>query len=257
MPGSAINVKTLNFGHWSEEQMRVMRENGNEKVNARLQKNVPAYMTKPKPDDSYTLKDKYICAKYCGEQVAAAALVSNGSASGGAAAASGVTEDTSVASGVVKLPQSAVGLVSTSINNTLTRISTRSRSGSRRGSGRGSSSSSRTKQGWLHRQNAKQEWRRVWFVLRRDRLVYYRSKEKEKRDGSVNLVLATISPVDLSTSMVPPFTFKVTTTIRTHLLAAQCQSEMDEWITAIRASMAHFNNGTTSSAATPHPSATR
>eukprot|EP00007_Cunea_sp_BSH-02190019_P000655 CAMPEP_0174243510 /NCGR_PEP_ID=MMETSP0417-20130205/31933_1 /TAXON_ID=242541 /ORGANISM="Mayorella sp, Strain BSH-02190019" /LENGTH=1204 /DNA_ID=CAMNT_0015323043 /DNA_START=60 /DNA_END=3670 /DNA_ORIENTATION=- len=252
MPGTAGHVKTLNFGRWSEEQMQTMRENGNQKVNERLQKNVPAYMSKPKPNDSYALKDKYICAKYAGEAMSAAA--EDGSSTATAAAVLTTNDSTAAAaeSGegaiwkVGSTAQSAADRLSTGINNTLTRISTRSRSNSRR-SGRSSASSSSssststisssfssapTKQGWLHRQNAKQEWRRVWFVLRRDRLVYYRSKEAEKRAGSVNLVLATIGVVDVNSSMMPPFTFKLTTTIRTHLLAAQSHSEMDEWIAA-------------------------
>jgi len=57
-------VRSLRLDQWSEENVRIMSENGNDLINSQLEKYIPAYYHKPKPSDPQIYREHFIYAKY-------------------------------------------------------------------------------------------------------------------------------------------------------------------------------------------------
>ena len=77
------------------------------------------------------------------------------------------------------------------------------------------------------------QWRKRWFVLKDDRIWYCKTHDKPTDVTYISLVGAYgIDPTNDKTALRS--TFEINTPHRTYQLKASSDSEMNEWVTALR-----------------------
>jgi RhoGEF domain/Putative GTPase activating protein for Arf/PH domain/IQ calmodulin-binding motif len=198
--GAVSRVKPLLHGRWSEAQIAELQSlPGNEAANVGYERNVPDYMRKPSAADTYRDKTKYVQAKY--------------------------TEATPVAAAGALTPPLRLAVASSSSSKS-------SSSSEARKSPAGSPRKRRGEEscrGYLRQRSSNGEWKRRYAILRPDKLALFTNEQKEKRAGSINLMLCSVARSEHIESLA----FTVTTANREYVFAAAGADELAKWINSI------------------------
>eukprot|EP00118_Oscarella_pearsei_P001354 m.7242 g.7242 ORF g.7242 m.7242 type:complete len:269 (+) comp18093_c0_seq1:14-820(+) len=78
-------------------------------------------------------------------------------------------------------------------------------------------------------------WKRRWFILTKDRLLYYKNEASNRSSGEINLQQITVVSTSNASSLGAAFQIK--TKSRTFTLAASSEDVRREWMVAVERSM--------------------